>query len=652
MLLPQDGAPGVTDQAREHLARVLASPLFARSPRQSSFLRFVVEKALAGEQEQIKEYEIAVNVYGRRRDHSNQADPIVRVEASRLRSKLLEYYSTEGRHEEFRIELPKGTYVPEFVAVPAGAPAESGGRTAGGQTEGRAPAEESAVGLAADVDPEPGRSSGGRLRRKLGWLAAIAATAAAVGFIWSLVNRTNGSPLTVPHSKVPSSIAVMPLLDQTPGRPQPRLSGEVTEALITEMRQRNWPEWHTRSSTINGDPSLPRQKADAVFSGSVVVDGGILRVLGSLEDLSSKVVLWNGAVERKLADWPEAERGFLFEDIAQEINDKLIVALMERQEEELAVLYPRRVEARQAWLEGDGLRRRGDADSIRQAIPLFKKAVALDPNFAWIHASLATTLIRAVELGLAPEESYRREAREHAARAMQLAPYLAMANYANVRVALMLDWNIQAATASCTGAMNMLSAVESVRTQCAELYALDGRYDDAAALELRSIRRSGNKSIHLANLASVRYRWRQFEEAQALAEKSLSWNNNYVRARCVLALAQMGAHQHQHAVTRIRSGAADRSGRLAALAATALALLGDRQGAETELLEAERQLVRPDRADLIRPYLALGLADRARAAVEEALSQRNPRLLELLVDPQIAELDRKGLFDRVRARRK
>src|SRR5260370_40722604 len=101
--------PGV----RQNLDRALASPLFVRSPRQSGFLRFVVEKVLAGEPEQIKEYEIAVHVHGRRADHSNQTDPIVRVGAARLRSKLQQDYATDGLREGMRIELPKGGCVPE-----------------------------------------------------------------------------------------------------------------------------------------------------------------------------------------------------------------------------------------------------------------------------------------------------------------------------------------------------------------------------------------------------------------------------------------------------------------------------------------------------------------------------------------------------------
>src|SRR5215471_20741562 len=107
---PENNAQPSSDAAREHLARVLASPTFERSPRQSDFLRFVVGKVLSGEQDQIKEYEIAVQVYDRRATHSNRADPIVRVEATRLRARLADYYAAEGASEPLRIELPKGSY--------------------------------------------------------------------------------------------------------------------------------------------------------------------------------------------------------------------------------------------------------------------------------------------------------------------------------------------------------------------------------------------------------------------------------------------------------------------------------------------------------------------------------------------------------------
>jgi tetratricopeptide (TPR) repeat protein len=99
---------------RAHLANVVSSPQFAGSPRLVSFLTFVVETALAGQGDQIKESLIAIEVYGRRPDYNPQIDSTVRVEASRLRARLREYYHQNGHREPVEIELPKGKYVPVF----------------------------------------------------------------------------------------------------------------------------------------------------------------------------------------------------------------------------------------------------------------------------------------------------------------------------------------------------------------------------------------------------------------------------------------------------------------------------------------------------------------------------------------------------------
>src|SRR5579871_2162465 len=184
MLFPQESERPIPVETRAHLARVLASPLFQRSPRQSSFLRFVVEKMLAGEREEIKEYEIAVNVYGRRADHSTRIDPIVRVEAARLRSRLLRYYATDGQHESVRIELPKGAYAPKFVAVRL--------------TD--IDLDRDAAGLQPQND-EPRARETGRTKRTLRWIGAIGAISAAALLIWTFASRPTGSPLMAPHTK-------------------------------------------------------------------------------------------------------------------------------------------------------------------------------------------------------------------------------------------------------------------------------------------------------------------------------------------------------------------------------------------------------------------------------------------------------------------
>ena len=97
-----------------HLEEVLRSRPFASSPRLCEFLRYVVETQLAGEGHTIKEFVVAAEVYGRDITYDPQVDSTVRVEASRLRAKLREYYGTAGASSDVEIELPKGSYAPLF----------------------------------------------------------------------------------------------------------------------------------------------------------------------------------------------------------------------------------------------------------------------------------------------------------------------------------------------------------------------------------------------------------------------------------------------------------------------------------------------------------------------------------------------------------
>jgi adenylate cyclase len=99
-----------------HLDQALRSPLFRKAERQSRFLRFVVDAALQSPETPIKEFDIGVAVYDRRGDYDPRIDPIVRVEAARLRARLREYYEVTPP-ERVRIDIPKGRYVPLFIPV-------------------------------------------------------------------------------------------------------------------------------------------------------------------------------------------------------------------------------------------------------------------------------------------------------------------------------------------------------------------------------------------------------------------------------------------------------------------------------------------------------------------------------------------------------
>jgi TolB-like protein len=106
--------PPAQRHIRAQLRRMLASREFAGSERMQRFLRFAVSECLAGKTETLKEYTIGIEVFDRPASFDAATDPIVRVEARRLRAKLERYYGGEGRADEIVIELPKGGYTPRF----------------------------------------------------------------------------------------------------------------------------------------------------------------------------------------------------------------------------------------------------------------------------------------------------------------------------------------------------------------------------------------------------------------------------------------------------------------------------------------------------------------------------------------------------------
>jgi hypothetical protein len=103
----------------EQLERILQSRAMHGSESLRSFLRYVAVKSIQESTDQVKEYTIATEVFGRSDDFSPRNDSVVRVQASRLRQKLQDYYSDEGRSDRIIIELPKGHYNPLFTVRPA-----------------------------------------------------------------------------------------------------------------------------------------------------------------------------------------------------------------------------------------------------------------------------------------------------------------------------------------------------------------------------------------------------------------------------------------------------------------------------------------------------------------------------------------------------
>jgi hypothetical protein len=105
------------DLVRRALDAIIASETFARSERLRSFLSYVVENELSGKAAQLKGYSIGIDVFGRAPGFDAGNDPLVRVQAGKLRKLLEQYYEAEGALAPLRIRVPLGSYVPEYTVA-------------------------------------------------------------------------------------------------------------------------------------------------------------------------------------------------------------------------------------------------------------------------------------------------------------------------------------------------------------------------------------------------------------------------------------------------------------------------------------------------------------------------------------------------------
>jgi hypothetical protein len=176
---------GLSDEEKaaiqEQVGRLLADSHFSQSRRFPSFLRYVVEKTLSGQEDALKERTLGVEIFGRRADYDTASDPIVRVTAAEIRKRIAQYYQDPGHESELRISLPPGSYIPQFHWPETA-------KQNGGTQAAIIPLTPALV-LDAALKEEPGRVS---IRRWLRPATALVLALLCVGavFLWQSAQRS------------------------------------------------------------------------------------------------------------------------------------------------------------------------------------------------------------------------------------------------------------------------------------------------------------------------------------------------------------------------------------------------------------------------------------------------------------------------------
>jgi len=268
------------DNIRAQLAAILSSHDFIVPARLSQFLSYVVEEALAGRGKRIKATSIAVDVFGRGANFDIMGDPVVRIEAGRLRRALERYYLLEGRDAPILIDIPKGGYAPCFTAQQREA-----------QPEGAAP-----TSRAADSGREPKRPV------QLRVAAAISVMGLVLGGISISVVSSSPAFEAGPARFATTPIAVKPFAMLSASDSSQVFALGLSEEIVAQLAPiANLTVFWSGSTgdrmTVSTASRRPGQGVPYVLEGAVRTADGKHRITARLLDGDTGAIVWSAVFD-------------------------------------------------------------------------------------------------------------------------------------------------------------------------------------------------------------------------------------------------------------------------------------------------------------------------------------------------------------------
>ena len=624
---PVTNTPAGPD-VRLALDRIVACPRFCGSERLCRFLRFVVEMTLDGRAGEIKEMLVAMEVYGRGDSYDPQTDSIVRVEASRLRSKLREYYQEEGKAEAVRISLPRGGYTPVFEMSQV---VESMVPTAGVTVPVRAPV------------PRPR------------WIWAVPAVLILSAIGWFGVRLFKGKAPAI------HAIAVLPFVNLSTGEADDRFADGITEDITTELAR-------LPVMRVPGRTTMAQYKGravdiaqvgrsanvDAVLEGSVRHEGDRFLVTAQLINVADGYHLWADTFERRNRDNFAVQR---------ELSLTLAKAIGERTSGHVpwqsAVRAPIPREAIEAYMQArdllsrDFVLRRNEGalpPELRDGIESLEEAIRLSPDFARAWSGLAGAFERSIDLEPRGPNTEKLTARaeQAARRAIELDPALAEAHSALGTIVLYRRWDWDGAERSLRRAIELDPRQTFTPREYSDLLRLRGKPEEALAEILRVEKLAPSSDALPTQKAVLFYSAGRYDEAIAEAGKALEARSDSREAHWVVGICLEAQGKLTEAESRFRQilMMSPKDGRALPALGHVLGLQGKR--AEALEIVARMKALTGKGGGMDYPlalvYAGMGDSDQAFHWLDVALEKRDPSVMYLRVDPRLKRLEKDPRF--------
>lgn len=549
---------------REHLDRIERSVSFAKADRLRAFLRFVVEKTLAGETHAIKEYSIAIEVCSRDPSFDPKADPIVRVDANRLRARLEAYYRVEGQDDRVRIQLRKGSYVPAIVLQEAAA--------------ARAPG---------------------------------------------------------------AALVVLPFVNLGSPRQDESFADGLTEELIHQLSRHPRLRVIARTSAFQyrGKAADVRRIAEQLgvgyaVEGSVRWAGDDIRVTVQLTDVTSCSICWSGAYERQLSHVFAVQ-----DDICRNIARALEIQLTDSVRSTGTESIEPKVHVE--YLKGRHFWNRRTQDSLIESLDHYRRALALDPEYAPAHCGIVDALlVQALNEQISAADALD-QARVHARRALDLAPNLPEALASAAAFASVLEWDWTEGDRLFRRALDMNPGFSLAHYLHAIVnLAPRARWDEALIAMDRALELDPVSPVLYRDLGIVHYLRGDYQEAERALHEAQKMDRAFRGALFWLGrtLAEQGRHDEALAMFQARHGVPGANSRVRASLVHQLGIMGRRADALEQLahLQQDATIGRVPSLNLAIAHLGLGQNAEAIALLERAHAERAVPLYQVAVDPVYA----------------
>jgi tetratricopeptide (TPR) repeat protein len=510
---------GVTEfEAKRELDRLLSDPQFHSTDRNRNFLRFVATEMFEGRAAAVKAYTIAVDVFGRPCSFDPTTDPIVRIEATRLRASLAQYYETHDDEGSVRIELPRGRYIPVFTKAPPHAESLY---------------EAEFVEIADDKDTYSGWREA-VVRRRLG-LAALGAVICA--FLWLISGR---APV---FSEKPNVAVEM----KSAGNGSDTEAGFIRDYLMTALSQYQTLKLAAEEIPDNSRGSVIRAASSFLWSNRRT--SASYKVILKYHTADDARSVWWQVVDPVTGEALRSgvEQVAVDDKRATDVRRELVMRLANRFADMNGVingLELTRELASPALGNGCVLRsamalRQRDAAQLQRARTCLEKSLAATPDDAAINAELAIVNLELAAPGVPNEATAR--ALNLANRAVSLSPTSDRAAYAQMLAQCHNGLN-EAAFVSGYRALGLNPNNSLIAARLGVMLFSHGRWAEGAGMAIKSGMIEGVlPGDAVLTLALDAYRREDFAQA-LLRVQQMGRSDDYVAN--ILELAAAGQIQN------------------------------------------------------------------------------------------------------------